>query len=147
MIIILKQDVNGTGRAGEVVKVNDGFARNMLIPRGLAIEATEGNVRSLRKQQELAARKAAETKAAAEEQAAALRGQRVVIRTKSGEGGRLFGSITSKDIAEAAEEQLGLRLDRRKIDLRAPIKTLGTFDVDVRLYQEVRGSLKVEVTD
>ena len=147
MIVILKKDVQGTGKAGEVVKVSDGFARNMLIPRGLALEATEGNVRSLEKQRELQQKKAAESKAAAEARAAELADRKVVIKSRAGEGGKLFGSITSRDVAEAMNEQLGMNIDKKTIDMDGPIKQLGTFEVTVKLYSEVKGKIKVEVTD
>ena len=145
MIVILKQDVPGTGKAGEVVKVSDGFARNMLIPRGLALEATEGNVRSLEKQQELQRKKAAESKAHAEAQAEDLKSKKVVIKAKAGDGGRLFGAITSKDISEAIKEQLKFDIDKKKIELESPIKSVGTYSVNLKLYPEVKGSLSVEV--
>ena len=145
MIVILKQDVPGTGKAGEVVKVSDGFARNMLIPRGLALEATEGNVRCLEKQQELQRKKAAESKAHAEAQAEELKSKKVVIKAKAGDGGRLFGAITSKDISEAIKEQLKFDIDKKKIELESPIKSVGTYSVNLKLYPEVKGSLSVEV--
>ena len=145
MIVILKKDVPGTGKAGEVVKVSDGFARNMLIPRGLALEATEGNVRSLEKQKELQEKKHADSKAHAEKVAEDLKTKVVKIKAKAGDGGRLFGAITSKDIAEAIKEQLGLDFDKKKIELDSPIKILGEYTVGVKVYPEIKGSLKVEV--
>lgn len=145
MIVILKQDVPGTGKAGEVVKVSDGFARNMLIPRGMAMEATEGNVRSLEKQQELQKKKAAESKAHAEAQAEDLKTKSVSIKAKAGDGGRLFGAITNKDIADAIKTQLGFDIDKKKVELDSPIKNVGTYEVGLRLYPEVKGTLKVEV--
>ncbi len=145
MIVILKQDVPGTGRAGEVVKVSDGFARNKLIPSGMALEATEGNIRSLEKQQELQKKKAAENKAHAEAQAEALKSQKVVIKAKAGEGGRLFGAITSKDISEAIKDQLKYEVDKKKIELDNPIKNIGTYTAVLKLYPEVKGTIKVEV--
>ena len=147
MIVILNRDVKGTGKAGEVVKVSDGYARNMLLPKGYATEATDGNIRNLEKQKELQAQKKADDKAAAEKVAAALENAKVVIKTKSGEGGKLFGSITSKDIAEAAKEQTGITLDKKKIQIGNPIKNIGKFTVDVKLYPEVVGNLSVEITD
>ena len=147
MIVILNRDVKGTGKAGEVVKVSDGYARNMLLPRGYAKEATEGNVRSLEKQKAIQKQQKAEAKAAAEKQAEELNAAKVVIKTKAGEGGRLFGSITSKDIADAAEKQLGIKIDKKKVQLGSPIKSMGTFTVDVKLYPEVVGRLDVEVTE
>ena len=114
MIVILLKDVKGTGKAGEVVKVSDGYARNMLIPRGMAKEATQGNIRSLEKQKAIMAEKEAEARAAAEKLAEQLKTEPVVIRTKGGEGGRLFGSITSKDIEAALKEQRGVTVDKKK---------------------------------
>ena len=105
MIVILTKDVKGTGKAGEVVKVSDGYARNMLLPKGLAKEATEGNIRNLEKQKALAAEKREEQKAAAQKQAEVLDKITLEIKSKGGESGKLFGSITSKDIAEALAEQ------------------------------------------
>lgn len=147
MIVILNRDVKGTGKAGEVVKVSDGYARNMLLPKGYATEATDGNIRNLEKQKELQAQKKADDKAAAEKLAAELENVKVVIKTKSGEGGKLFGSITSKDIAEAAKEQTGITLDKKKIQIGSPIKNIGKFTVDVKLYPKVVGKLSVEITD
>ena len=119
----------------------------MLLPKGYATEATDGNIRNLEKQKELQAQKKADDKAAAEKVAAALENAKVVIKTKSGEGGKLFGSITSKDIAEAAKEQTGITLDKKKIQIGNPIKNIGKFTVDVKLYPEVVGKLSVEITD
>ncbi|MEE0691609.1 MAG: 50S ribosomal protein L9 [Lachnospiraceae bacterium] len=147
MIVILNRDVKGTGKAGEVVKVSDGYARNMLLPKGYATEATDGNIRSLEKQKALQAQKKKEDKAAAEALAEQLKEAKVVIKTKSGEGGRLFGSITSKDIAEEAAKQTGISLDKKKIQLKNPIKMTGTFEVDIKLYPEVTGKLTVQVID
>ena len=145
MIVILKQDVPGTGRAGEVVKVSDGFARNMLIPKGIALEATEGNIRSLEKQQALQKKKAAENKAHAEAQAEDLKTKKLVVQAKAGEGGRLFGAITGKDISDALKEQLGYDVDKKKIELESPIKNIGTYTATLKLYPEVKGTIKVEV--
>ena len=147
MIVILNRDVKGTGKAGEIVKVSDGYARNMLLPKGWATEATDGNIRSLEKQKALQAQKQAEDKAAAQELASKLSDIKVVIKTKSGEGGRLFGSITSKDIADETKKQFGIALDKKKIQMKNPIKMMGTFEVEVKLYPEVSGKLTVQVTD
>ena len=146
MIVILTQDVKGKGKAGDVVKVNDGYARNMLLPKGLAKEATQGNVRSLEKQKALAEEKRQEQKAAAQKQAEKLEKITVTIQSKGGENGKLFGSITSKDIAEALEAQEGIKVDKKKIDLSAPIKQTGTETVTVKLFPEVAAKLKVKVT-
>ena len=147
MIVILKKDIKGTGKAGDVIKVSPGYARNMLIPRGLAVEATEGNVRNLEKQKQIQRENEAEAKAKAEKIANKLSKGSVVIKTKAGEGGRLFGSITNKDISEAIEEQFGIKIDRRKIVLYSPIKELGQVSVGAKLYPEVTGKFTVEVKE
>jgi len=146
MIVILLKDLKGTGKAGEVVKVSDGYARNVLIPKEIAREATEGNVRSLEKQKALAVQKEEENKAKAIEMAARLNDLTVQIATKGGEGGRLFGSITSKDIAEALKEQHQLEVDKKKIVLDNPIKIAGETDVQIKIYPEISGKLHVVVS-
>ena len=145
MIVILNRDVKGTGKAGDVVKVSDGYARNMLLPKGYAKEATEGNIRSLEKQKAIAVEKKAEEKARAEAQAEKIAGLSVLIKTKAGDGGRIFGSITSKDIAEALQAQHGIEIDKKKIQLDAPIKQTGELEVGLKLYYEVNARLKVIV--
>ena len=145
MIVILNRDVKGTGKAGDVVKVSDGYARNMLLPRGYAKEATEGNIRSLEKQKAIAAEKKAEEKAAAQARAEEINKLSVKISTKVGDSGKIFGSITSKDIAEALKAQHGMDLDKKKIQLSSPIKQTGETAVDITLYQEVTAQLKVIV--
>lgn len=145
MIVILNKDVKGTGKAGDVVKVSDGFARNMLIPKGLATEATQGNIRHLEKQKAIAAEKKAEEKAEAVAQAEKINEISVVIKTKAGDGGKIFGSITSKDIADALKSQHKIDVDKKKIQLGNPIKNIGEMSVDIKLYSEVSASLKVIV--
>lgn len=135
MIVILNKDVKGTGKAGDVVKVSDGYARNMLIPKGLATEATQGNIRHLEKQKAIAAEKKAEEKAAAKEQAEKIGNLTVTIKTKAGDGGKIFGSITSKDIAEGLKSQHGIEVDKKKIQLSSPIKQTGEMSVDIKLIQ------------
>ena len=145
MIVILLKDVKGTGKAGDVVKVSDGYARNMLIPRGMAKEATDGNVRSLEKAKAVQAQKDADAKAAAEKLAEELKEKEIVIRTKGGEGGKLFGSITSKDIEAAVKEQLGVKIDKKKIQMESPIKHIGSFEVPVKLVGGVAAVIRVKV--
>mgnify|MGYP003375172992 CR=1 FL=1 len=145
MIVILNKDVKGTGKAGDVVKVSDGYARNMLLPKGYAKEATEGNVRSLEKQKAIAAKKKAEEKADAQVRADELNKLSVRIKTKVGDSGKIFWSITSKDIAEALKAQHGIELDKKKIQLSSTIKQIGEVSVDVKLYPEVTAQLKVVV--
>ena len=146
MIVILNRDIKGTGKAGDVVKVSDGYARNMLIPRGYAKEATEANIKSLEKQKAIAAEKKAEEKAAAQALAERIGELSVTIETKAGDGGRIFGSITSKDIADALKEQHEITVDKKKIQLDNPIKAVGELTVNIKLYTEVNAALKVIVT-
>ena len=119
MIVILMKDVKGTGKTGDVVKVSDGYARNLLLPKGMAKEATEGNIRSLEKQKAIAEEKREEQKAAAKQLAEQLADITVEIKSKGGETGKLFGSITSKDIADALEKQEKIKIDKKKIDMAA----------------------------
>lgn len=146
MIVILLKDLKGTGKAGEVVKVSDGYARNVLIPKGVAREATDGNVRSLEKQKALAIQKEEENRAKAQELAQRLDGLTVNVVTKGGEGGRLFGSINSKDIAEALKNQHQIEVDKKKIVLDNPIKVAGETDVQIKIYPEISGKLHVVVS-
>lgn len=145
MIVILNRDIKGTGKAGDVVNVSDGYARNMLLPKGYATEATEGNIRSLKKQKAIAAEKKAEEKAAAQQTAEKIGKVSVEIKTKAGEGGRIFGSITSKDIADALKAQHNITVDKKKILLDSPIKQIGEMTVEIKLYTDVNAKLKVVV--
>lgn len=145
MVVILNKDVKGTGKAGEIVTVSDGFARNMLLKRGLAIEATENNVRTLEKKKKIEADKKAAEKAAAEELAKKLEALTVSLETKAGEGGKLFGSITSMDIANALKDQHKIDIDKKKIVLDSPIKQEGAYTLQVKLYPEVQGKLNVKI--
>lgn len=146
MVVILLKDVKGTGKAGDVVKVSDGYARNMLIPKGLAKEATQGNVRNLEKQKALAEEKRAEEKAAAQEKAKELEKITLIVPSKGGENGKLFGSVTSMDIAKALQEQEGINIDKKKIEMPGPIKQAGNSQVVIKLYQDVSAKVKVKVT-
>lgn len=145
MIIILLKDVKGTGKTGEVVKVSDGYARNLLIPKGFAMEATEGNVRSLEKQKSIAEGKKADELSIAKELAEKIGNLSVHIKTKSGEGGKLFGSITSKDIAEALKEQHKIDIDKKKFLMPNSIKTAGETTVEIKIFHEVVATLKVGI--
>ncbi len=145
MKVILLADVKGKGKAGDVVKVNDGYARNMLFPKGLAKEATAGNLKNLEHQKAIAAEQEAERKAEAEATAKKLADLTVKIETKAGDNGKLFGSITSADIADACKEQAGIEIDKKKIVLDAPVKQAGNVEVQVKLYPEVTAKLKVEI--
>ena len=147
MIVILKRDVKGTGKTGDVVMVSDGYARNMLLPKGLAEEATKNNVHTLEKAKEKREEEERQARANAEKQAEEMKNMRVEIITKAGEGGKLFGSITTKDIADALKEQHGLNIDKRKIVLDQPIKEVGVKRVKVKIYPEITATIAVEVKE
>lgn len=145
MKVILIKDVKNIGKAGAVLEVSDGYARNFLFPKGLGKEATDSNIRDLEKKKaEEASRKQselAEAKALAEK----IGELSVTINTKGGEGGRLFGSITSKDISDALQRQHSINVDKKKFVLDNPIKQAGQVTVDIKLYAEVTAKLNVEI--
>ncbi len=145
MEIILKKDVKGTGKAGDVVKVSDGFARNKLIPGGLAVEATPANRKAIEREKAKAAEKYAQEKAAAEDLARRLADKIVVVKTKVGDNGRLFGAITSMDIAGAIKEQTGEDVDKRKIVLSKPIKETCVETIEIKLFQDVNAKVVIRV--
>jgi large subunit ribosomal protein L9 len=145
MEVILKKDLKGTGKEGDVVKVSDGFARNKLIPGGIAIEATEANKRAIAREKARKAEKYAQDKAEAEAFAKKLEAKPVVVKTKVGDNGKLFGSITSMDIAQAIIEQTGNEIDRKKIILDKPIKETGETVVELKLFQDVTAKIKVRI--
>lgn len=144
MEVILREDVQSLGKAGEMVRVRPGYARNYLLPRGLAYEATEGNKKRIAAESKSRLARASSERAEAERQSAELSAVAVTIRAKSGEGERLFGSITAQDIADALA-QAGHPVDKRKIDLAHPIKQLGEHPVPVRLHHEVHATVRVTV--
>ena len=145
MEVILKKDVKGTGKEGQIVKVSDGFARNKLIPSGAAIEATEANKRAIAREKARQAEKIAQEREAAQKFADALSKEAVVVKTRVGDNGKLFGSITSMDIAQAITEQTGHEIDRRKIVLDKPIKETGTTEVEIKLFQDITAKIKVRI--
>lgn len=147
MLVILKKNVKGTGKAGDIVKVSDGFANNRLIPAGLAVPATNQNVKSAEKQKAFIEKKNAEEKAAAEATAKKLESKTVTIKTRVGDNGKLFGSITSMDIADAIQKQVGNKIDKKKIVLSKPIKKIGEHTVEVKLYPEVSATVKVVISE
>lgn len=147
MRVILTQDVKGTGKKGEVKDVAVGYATNFLIKKGFAVEATPGNMKKLEQDEKNKAAAEAEEKDAAIQLKDNLADLTVEVTAKSGEGGRLFGSITSKQIAEALKKEHGYKVDRRKIELDEPIRALGYSTVPVKLHPEVSGSIKVHVSE
>ena len=145
MQVILLKDVKGQGKAGQVVKVSDGYARNMLLPKKLAMEATPANMKVLEKQRAQIEAQRAIDKQVAEDIKAKVEAKTVKVVTKAGENGRLFGAITSKDIAEAIQKEVLIELDKKKIDLDAPIKQTGVTEVTLRLFPGVQAKCKVDV--
>ena len=145
MEVILKQDVKGTGKAGQIVKVSDGYARNKLIPGGLAVEATPANKKAFEREKAQAKEKYEAEKAAAVDLANQLADKIVVVKTKVGENGRLFGAITSKDIAAAITEQTGIEVDKRKIILDKPIKETGVETLEIKLFQDIKAKVVVKI--
>lgn len=146
MKVIFLKDVKGQGKKGEIKDLSEGYIRNFLLPKGLAAIASEGNVKQLEHQKQSENKRKENEKAEAQELAAKLNEMTVVIKSKAGEGGRLFGSITSKQIAEELEKK-GIHLDKRKIEMADAIRSIGTMTVKVKLYPDVAAQLRVQVTE
>ena len=144
MKVILLADVKGQGKKGEVKNVSEGYARNFLFPRKLAVEANEGAVQQLKTQQDAMLRKEAQEIQIAQQLAQKLESLTIEIHAHSGDGGRLFGAITSKNIADTLKEH-GLEIDKRKIQLPEPIKALGRYQVHIKLHPEVTANIAVSV--
>jgi large subunit ribosomal protein L9 len=143
--VVLREDVEHLGLKGDVLEVADGYARNFLVPRGLAIRASKGSVAqasSMRRSRDARDRRERE---AAESLATQLRGKRVEVKARAGEGGKLFGSVTASDLAEAVNAQLGVEVDRRRVQLDEPIKELGEVEVAVRLHAGVDAAVTIAV--
>ncbi|HYR10850.1 MAG TPA: 50S ribosomal protein L9 [Longimicrobium sp.] len=144
MQVILRDRIENLGNAGDVVDVKPGYGRNYLIPKGLAYEASPANVRRMEAERAAQGRKEAETLSEARQQAGAIEGVSLTFNARAGQEGKLFGSITSGDIADKLAEQ-GIQIDRRQIELEEPIKSLGVHSVPVRLHSQVRPEIKVWV--
>lgn len=147
MKIILLEDVKSLGKKGEIVTVSDGYARNMILPKKLGLEATGKNLNDLKLQNQHAEKVAKENLEAARNFAEELKDKKVEVKMKAGEGGRTFGSISTKEIAEAAKKQLGLELDKKKMILKDPIKSLGTYEIQIKLHPQVTGTFSVHVSE
>ena len=147
MKVILLEDVKSLGKKGQIVKVNDGYARNFILPKKLGVEATTKNLNDLKLQKANDARLAAEQLAAARELAKKVEASPVTVSIKAGEGGRTFGSVSTKEIGKAVSDQLKLDIDKKKMVLTDPIKTLGTFEVPVKLHKDVTAKLTVKVVE
>lgn len=144
MKVILVKDVKNVGKAGEIVNVSDGYGRNYLLPRGLAIEATESNIKVLNEKKKAEEKKRQQELEEAKKLAQDLSNISLVLKVKAGENGKLFGSVTSKDVEEALKEK-GFDIDKKKISFDETVKTTGTYYVDIKLYQGVTAKVKVDV--
>ena len=147
MKVILLQDVKSLGKKGDIVKESDGYARNMILPKKLGVEATPKNLNDLKLQKANEEKVAQENLEAAQAFAKDLEDKEVIVKLKVGEGGKIFGSVSTKEISEAAKEQLNLDIDKRKLQLPSPIKALGVTQVPVKLHPQVTGTLKVFVKE
>lgn len=147
MKIILLEDVKSLGKKGQVVNVSDGYARNFILPKKLGLEANDKNMNELKLQKAHAEKLAQEKYEEAKALAARLEAGQVVLRIKTGEGGRLFGSVSTKEIAAEVNAQLGLSVDKKKMQLSEPIKSLGTHLVPVKVHPKVTAELKVKVEE
>ncbi|AFQ46429.1 50S ribosomal protein L9 [Desulfosporosinus meridiei] len=146
MKVILQADVKGTGKKGQILEVADGYARNFLFPKKLAVEATTGNINDISHKKAVEERRKVKEKEDAVLLGNKLSALKVEVKTKTGEGGRLFGSVTSKEIADALKKQHGVEIDKRKLDLKEPIKALGSYEVNVKVHPEVIAKLQVHVS-
>jgi large subunit ribosomal protein L9 len=147
MKVILLEDVKSLGKKGDIVNVSDGYARNAILPKKLGVEATTKNLNDLKLQNQHADKVAAENLEKAKELAKVVEEQKVIVKLKTGEGGRIFGSVSTKEIAQATKEQTGLDLDKKKMQLSDAIKALGTYEVAVKLHPQVTAKLTVQVTE
>lgn len=147
MKIILLQDEKKLGKKGDVIEANDGYARNYILPRKIGVEATPGNMNELKLKKANEEKRAREILEAAKALAADLENRQVTLKMKAGEGGKLFGSVSSKDIAEAFKVQQGLDIDKKKIQLTDGLRSFGSYEVPVRLHPQVTGKLNVKVTE
>ena len=147
MKVILLEDVKALGKKGEIVNVSDGYARNAILPKKLGVEATPKNLNDLKLQNQHADKVAAENLENAKELARVIAEKKVVVKIKAGEGGKIFGSVSTKEIAQAAKEQAGLELDKKKMQLNEAIKALGTYEIPVKLQPKVTAKLTVQVVE
>ena len=147
MKVILLEDVKSLGKKGQLVDVSDGYARNFILAKKLGLEATSKNMNDLKLQKANADKVAQENLEKAQELAKDLEGKVVEVKIKTGEGGKIFGSVSTKEIAAAAKEQIGFALDKKKMQLEEPIRSLGYHDVPIRLHTKVTGTLRVKVTE
>ena len=146
MKVVLLADVKGHGKKGEIVEASDGYARNFLFPKGLAKEATKGALNEVKSKNEAKAYHKEQEIIAAKETAAKLEGQKVTIASKAGDNGKLFGKITNQNVADAVKYQLHVVVDKRKVVLPDGLKTVGSHEVEIKVYPEISAKITVEVT-
>lgn len=146
MKVIFLQDVKGQGKKGQIKEVSEGYVRNFLLPKGLAKPASDGNLKTLEVQNASEAKRKQKEKEDAQALAKRLEELKVIVKAKAGEGGRLFGAITSKQIAESLASQ-GIKIDKRKIELDEPIRTLGVTQVPIKLHPDVKANLNVQTVE
>lgn len=146
MKVILLENIKGVGKKDDVINANDGYARNFLIPKGKALEANNGNMAKLQSKQDSNAHKKALEKAEAEKIKAQIEKITLVINVKAGGNGKIFGGVTAKEISDELKKKHKIEIDKKKILLKETIKTLGIFNIDVKLFEDVQGQIKVQVT-
>ena len=146
MKLILIQDVKTLGKKDTVIEVSDGYARNYLIPRGLAVEASKGNLNEIQNKKDAEANRKAREEARAKELAEKIAGRTFTIKAKTGENGKLFGADSNKDVADAIEADTKLSIDRKKIELKEPVKNIGTYEVEAKIYPGVSAKFNIHVT-
>lgn len=147
MKVILLQDVKSVGKKGDILDANDGYARNFLLPKKMAVAATADNLNNLKLQKNNQEKVAQEQLEAAQKFAKELETKEVVVSIKAGEGGKTFGSVSSKEIAQAYKEQCGVEIEKKKIQMSESIKNFGVYEVKVKLHSKVTGTLKVKVVE
>ena len=145
MKVILLQDVKDIGKKDDIVNVSDGYARNFLFPRKWAMEATENAIKVVERKREAERRKEAEARAAAEEVAAKLKNKVVILKAKCGEKGRLYGSVTAQEVADAIREGYGVELDKRKVEIKEAVRQLGDYEVVLHIYPNVNSKMILRV--
>jgi len=147
MEVILLEDVKALGKKGQIVKVNEGYARNFILPKKLGVEASAKNLNDLKLQKQRAEKLEQENIQNAKELAAKIGECEVVVSLKTGENGKIFGAVSSKEIAEEAKKQTGIDIDKKKLVLKEGIKSLGYYDVPVKIYKDIQAKLKVKVVE
>lgn len=145
MKVVLKQDVKALGKKGDIVNASDGYARNFLLPKGIAVEASEGNIVKAKEQKKGKEIRKQREKEEAQALAEKISGTTITIKERAAEDGRLFGSVTAKDIAKVLQSQKKIKVDKRKINLSEPIRYIGSLSVEIKVYPGITGKLTVKV--